>query len=134
MASMKPEVAKTYLGLQKDGFLSRCPDSPNCVCSCHPDDKKSFSEPYLLKTNIITTQTKLRKIIDQWPGATLVKETSDYWHVEFVSKIMKFVDDLEVLFDDDKKLMHIRSASRLGYSDLGANRKRVTKLFAQLDK
>jgi len=48
--------------------------------------------------------------------------------VEFRSNVFRFVDDVEFLFDREKKLIHVRSASRVGYSDLGVNRKRVEKI------
>jgi uncharacterized protein (DUF1499 family) len=60
--------------------------------------------------------------------ATFVKETESYWHVEFRSRIFRFVDDVEFLFDRDSKVIHVRSASRVGYSDLGVNRARVEKI------
>ncbi|CAB1059228.1 hypothetical protein D1BOALGB6SA_3986 [Olavius sp. associated proteobacterium Delta 1] len=44
------------------------------------------------------------------------------------SLIFQFVDDVELLFSDEKNLIHVKSASRIGYSDLGANRKRVERI------
>jgi len=55
---------------------------------------------------------------------------SFYWylHVEFRSTLFRFVDDVEFVIDEPQGLIHIRSASRVGYSDLGANRKRMEKI------
>ena len=62
------------------------------------------------------------------PRSQIVSSTNTYIHVEFTSLIFRFVDDVEFLFDDEKKLIHVRSASRVGYSDLGANRNRVEEI------
>ena len=67
----------------------------------------------------------LRKIILQMKRTKIVTETKNYLHAEFASAIWRFVDDVEFSFDDHAKLIHVRSASRLGYSDFGVNRKRV---------
>jgi uncharacterized protein (DUF1499 family) len=47
---------------------------------------------------------------------------------------MRFVDDVEFLFDDTNKKIHVRSASRVGYSDMGVNRKRVEELRKLLNE
>jgi uncharacterized protein (DUF1499 family) len=58
-------------------------------------------------------------------NATFVVEEDRYWRIEFRSRIFRFVDDVEFLFDPESKRIHVRSASRLGHSDLGVNRQRV---------
>ena len=63
--------------------------------------------------------------------ATVIKESPHYLHVEFSSLLFRFVDDVEFFLDDMEKLIHIRSASRVGYSDLGVNRRRVDKIRAE---
>ncbi len=70
----------------------------------------------------------LKKIILQMKRTKIVTETNVYLHVEFTSAIWRFVDDVEFFFDGAKKLVHVRSASRLGYSDFGLNRKRVENI------
>jgi uncharacterized protein (DUF1499 family) len=62
------------------------------------------------------------------PRTTIVTLEEDYIRAEFKSRIFGFVDDVEFWFDDEQKVIHFRSASRVGYSDLGANRKRMEKI------
>ena len=66
------------------------------------------------------------------PRARLVQESDNYLRYEFSSFVFRFVDDVEFFVDDGKKLIHFRSASRVGHSDLGANRKRMTKICREL--
>jgi uncharacterized protein (DUF1499 family) len=58
----------------------------------------------------------------------LIQEDAAYLHYEFTSLLLRFVDDVEFLFDDDTKTVHFRSASRTGYSDLGVNRRRMERI------
>jgi uncharacterized protein (DUF1499 family) len=64
--------------------------------------------------------------------ASIVREArgdaGPYVYAEFRSKLLGFVDDLELLYDDKAGLFHVRSASRLGRRDFGVNRTRVEKL------
>jgi uncharacterized protein (DUF1499 family) len=58
----------------------------------------------------------------------------NYIHAEFVSAIFRFVDDVEFLFDDHQKVIQVKSASRVGYYDLGVNRRRIEKIRKQFDQ
>ena len=64
------------------------------------------------------------------PNAAIISQEDNYLHATFTSKLFRFVDDVELLLDGDK--VHVRSVSRVGYSDLGANRKRVEAIRAAL--
>ncbi len=70
---------------------------------------------------------KLKQVI-QAQGGKLVEDKEDYLHATFTSTLFRFIDDLELSLDENNKLIHIRSASRVGHSDLGQNRKRVERL------
>lgn len=128
MARMNPTLAKTFLGVQKNGKLSRCPDMPNCVCSQYPDDTAHFMEPLNFKGSVDDARAKLKNIIRNFKGFNLVEEKGDYLRVEVVSSLFRFVDDIEFLFNAEANRIHFRSASRLGTWDLGANRKRVLEI------
>ena len=107
-----------------DGRLRECPGSPNCVVS-YPTDEQHYIEP------VKGGETELKKIVaflEKEPGFTVVSSSDTYLYVTFTSKIFGFVDDTEFLLVDD--LIHVRSASRVGKSDLNANRKRVEGLRA----
>jgi uncharacterized protein (DUF1499 family) len=67
----------------------------------------------------------LKQAIGLMARAELVQEGPAYLHYEFTSLLMRFVDDVEFLFDDETKTVHFRSASRTGYGDFGVNRRRM---------
>jgi uncharacterized protein (DUF1499 family) len=117
----RPENA----GVQ-NGRLRDCPSSPNCVNSQAADDRHGLP-PLRYQDEKEAAFKRLKKIITSIKGNTIVAETGDYLHIECKSKIMGFVDDLEFFFPDEA-VIHVRSASRLGYSDFGVNRKRVEHL------
>lgn len=114
-------VAGKNLGFKP---LPPCPQSPNCVSSQSPDPQH-FIEPLGYQGSLDETKARLVQIISTLPRTRLVEEEPTYIHAECTSLIFRFTDDLEFAFDDIQKVIHIRSASRVGYSDLGANRKRV---------
>jgi uncharacterized protein (DUF1499 family) len=67
-----------------------------------------------------------------WPGATLVTQRPGYLHAECRTKWMGFVDDVEFLLDPAARVIHVRSASRLGRRDFGTNRERIEAIRAAL--
>lgn len=123
---MTPEQAKKTIGLNEEGKLFPCPDMPNCVCSMYDEDSKHHMEAW--KINQTNVREKLIAILDALTEARIVESSENYIRAEFTSKLFKFVDDVEFLIDSQNSLLHFRSASRLGYSDLGANKKRMKKL------
>lgn len=114
------------LGL-KEGRLRPCPTSPNCVNSMGSEDAEHRVEPL---RGISLEQ--LRQVLQGLERVQIVSEQENYLHAEFTSRIMGFVDDVEFVYVPDERLIHVRSASRLGYSDLGANRQRIEALRSQL--
>ena len=126
MLGMQPP---SHLGVH-DGQLAPCPDRPNCV-STQAEDGEHRVEPLALDA-IADASEAIRQAVRSLPRTTIVTETDDYVHAECRSLIWRFVDDLELWIDRDNGLLHARSASRLGYSDLGVNRQRVEQLFSEL--
>ena len=108
-----------------DGKLSRCPDQPNCVCSEYKNDSDNYVEPVRLfrgaKPEIMSEIKKV--ILDM--GGSIQAESEHYIACTFTSSLFRFVDDFEARIEPAEGLVHIRSKSRVGYSDLGVNRKRV---------
>jgi uncharacterized protein (DUF1499 family) len=104
------------------GRLLKCPSSPNCVCS-QDDDPGHHTEPirYSGKDPIAT----LAVVVGSMPGGKVISSTDDYLYAEYTSFLFRFVDDVEFQLDPPAKLIHCRSASRAGHSDLGVNRKRI---------
>ena len=111
----------------KDGRLSRCPKSPNCVSS-QSEDRAHYVEPLEYTGTREEAMKKLIAVIESMSRTRIITKTDDYLHAEFRSLIFRFVDDVEFYFDDGEKTIHMRSASRVGYSDLGVNRKRVERV------
>lgn len=116
----------TSIGLT-DGVLASCPSRPNCVVSMH-GDQTHFIEPFTFQTGKNEAIAALKNILSAQKRTAIVEETSNYLHVEFKTRFFKFVDDVEFYFPEDENVVHIRSASRLGYSDMGLNRKRMESL------
>jgi uncharacterized protein (DUF1499 family) len=115
-----------YTGL-RDGKLSECPDSPNCVSS-QTAKKDHAVDPLSYNGSYSEAKHALLSIISSLPRTKIIADNDRYIHVTFTSRLMRFVDDVEFLFDETNKQIHIRSASRMGYSDMGVNRKRVEDL------
>ncbi len=104
-----------------NGALTACPESPNCVSSFETDEEHAI-EP------IAASLEQIGRALLARDEANVVEAASNYLYVEFTSRIMGYVDDVEFLFDPATGLTHVRSASRVGYSDLGANRKRIESI------
>ena len=111
--------------------LARCPDRPNCVSS-EASDANHAVESMQLKGDTATGWEGVRRVVGRWPRTGIVKATDRYLHVECKSRVFGFVDDLELLLDPVTGEVAIRSASRVGYSDLGVNRRRVEALRQEL--
>jgi len=114
-----------------EGDLSRCPDTPNCICSEYKDDANHYIDPIIIPPDVtIDTLPILEKVIKDM-GGTILIEKENYISSAFSSAIFRFVDDFEIRIDPIQKVIHIRSASRAGKGDMGVNKKRA-ELFKQL--
>ena len=117
------------------GVLPPCPDSPNCVSSLAlPTDERHFIEALPLSVDRGLAMTWLRKNALRLPGASLAAMGPDYLRVECKSDLFGFVDDLELTLDPALPIVHVRSASRLGYGDMNVNRERVEALRGLLKR
>lgn len=107
--------------------LAGCPSRPNCVSS-KASDKKHAIEPFLLKRDPAAGWNAIKKIIASSPRTTIVKANNNYLQAECKSRLFGFIDDMELQLDPVTGTIDIRSASRTGYYDFGANRRRVSDL------
>ena len=114
------------LGMQ-DGKLLPCPSTPNCVSSQNRNSTH-FVEPLRFKGPAAEAIKGLISVVTSMKRTRMVSEKKNYLHMEYRSAFFRFVDDVEFLIDNKNKLIHIRSASRVGYSDLGVNRRRAEKI------
>jgi uncharacterized protein (DUF1499 family) len=115
----------TNLGVT-DGKLALCPGSPNCVNS-----QSQVPQSQIAPLPLVAIAT-LRKVIEGMERTTIIEQTDRYLYAEFKSKLMGYVDDVEFYLDPNENVIQVRSASRLGQSDLGVNRKRVEEIREKL--
>ena len=100
------------------GKLSSCPESPNCVSSYSSNDTHKISP---LKSSI----EEIQQILISQDRVKIITQNEHYLYAEFTSKLMRYVDDVEFYYVPEEQVVHVRSASRLGKSDMGVNRKRI---------
>jgi uncharacterized protein (DUF1499 family) len=111
-----------------EGRLQPCPDKPNCVSSEFVSDAAHYVEPIVYSADEAErVMPRLKTIIVDMGGSIQVEE-ADYLAATFTSSVFRFTDDLELRIDTDQKTIQLRSASRVGHGDGGANRKRVELL------
>lgn len=116
------------------GKLSMCPDKPNCVSSEQHNDVEHYLEPVTLQFATSPDSVTVIKTVIVDMGGVIQEQHGEYIAAVFSSSVFGFVDDLEVRVDPRERLLHIRSASRVGYGDAGVNRKRIErfrKLYAE---
>lgn len=123
-------TAPDNLGI-REGRLTACPDSPNCVNSQASDERHAI-EPLPLKGSAEETQARLKALLSEEPRVTLVEEAPGYLRAEFSSKLMRFVDDVEFMIGG--AAVDVRSASRLGYADFDVNRERIEHLRQRISE
>lgn len=109
------------------GRLTPCPKTPNCVSTQAPPGKQHM-DPIPYKGSVEQARQRLFSALRGFERVTIVEEGPDYIHAEFRSKLLRFVDDVELVVDEQAKLVHFRSASRTGRYDFGVNRQRMEKL------
>ena len=110
-----------------NGQLSPCPASPNCVVSQNGDSDHEI-EAIAYQGDRQAAKESLLKVLSVVPRTEVVEQTDDYIHAESTSRIFKFVDDVEFYFPQAEKIIQVRSASRVGESDLGVNRRRIEQI------
>jgi len=106
------------------GTLRPCPNSPNCVSSELGTAADKLVPPFPAPGGR-SDLARLAEVVRAWPRTEVITTSSEYFHAESTSLLLRFVDDVEFRFDSVAQVIHVRSASRLGESDLGVNRKRV---------
>lgn len=112
------------IGIQ-NGRLTPCPDSPNCVSSYATDESHGIAP-------LAATIPQIESVLLDMERTNIVASRGNYLYAEFTSRLLGFVDDVEFLYDPGTAVTHVRSASRLGYSDLGANRSRIEAIRNRL--
>ena len=114
------------------GKLAPCPNSPNCVSSQSTDAAHQIA-PLAFTSSPEEALANLKTIIESLPRTKIITESQDYLYAEFKSALLGFVDDVEFYLDRNANVIQVRSASRLGQSDLGVNRKRIETIRAKFN-
>jgi len=114
----------------ENGQLKECPTTPNCVNS-QAKDKQHFIEPIVITGPPLEAKKHILNILKELKQSKIKVVEDDYIRAEFTSRVFRFVDDVEFYFPDTKSeegIIHVRSASRVGHSDFGVNRKRIEQI------
>lgn len=105
----------------REGRLAPCKRSPNCVSSqANPSDLEHYIAP------IHGSMAAARSAVESFPRTRIIKNEKNYLYAEFRSRLLRYVDDVELFFDG--QVLQVRSCSRLGRRDFGVNRRRVEAL------
>lgn len=138
MIAALPGFAQIFSGKRpatlgvKDGQLATCPSSPNCVSSqADKADAEHYIEPIAYSGDAAGAIAQLKAVINGMERTQIIEASDDYIYAEFASSLMGFVDDVEFYADAANGVIQVRSASRLGQSDLGVNRKRIDAIRQQ---
>lgn len=121
-----------------EGRLKAPSSAPNSVSSQadqwpgHPQQAYARIAPLALPGDRSGAMVRLKTLVEATPGAKVVKAEGDYLYAQYTTPLMKYVDDVEFWLDPAAGVVQVRSASRLGHSDMGANRKRIEALRARL--
>lgn len=112
----------------REGVLAPCPGSPNCVSSQAANERNRIA-PLVFNGDPGAAFARLKRVLSGRSDTIIVDDLPDYLRVEL--RTILFVDDGEFLLDRTNNVIHVRSASRLGYSDLGKNRSRIEEIRNQ---
>ena len=115
------------LGVRTGGRLAPCPTSDNCVSSDATTAQHRI-DPFRLNGEAEEVWSRVRAAVEALPRTSLVSSDTGYLHAACKSRIFRFIDDLELHLRADEGIIAVRSASRVGRSDLGVNRRRVEEL------
>jgi len=110
---------------ESNSRLRPCPRSPNCVSTLVDEDAGHRMEPIPLEGSPEDALERLKEILSSRAHTEVVEEEGLYLHAEETSALLRFVDDVEIEIDPEAREIHFRSSSRVGWSDLGVNRRRM---------
>ncbi|WP_199197714.1 DUF1499 domain-containing protein [Chroococcidiopsis sp. CCALA 051] len=115
------------------GELAPCPNTPNCVSSQSQDHAHKI-EPFIYNSSAQAAMTDLKTVLQSFRRTKPIAQSENYLYTEFTIPVVGFVDDVEFSLDENARVIHVRSASRMGESDLGVNRSRIETLRARFNQ
>jgi len=119
-----------------NGELKPCPKTPNCVNS-QAVGKKQYIEPIHYAGTQDESRARILQVLGSLKRTKIVTAQQNYIRAEVASALFRFVDDVEFYFQEEQAgetVIHIRSASRIGYFDFGVNRKRIERIRSKFYK
>ena len=131
MAWARSAKRPTNLGVS-NGQLAPCPNTPNCIATQNAAASQQMP-PLSYTGSVADAKARLFKVVQSMPRVEQLADQDKYLAFVFRSRLIGYPDDVEFLLDDTAKLIHFRSASRLGKGDMGVNRARmeaISKAFA----
>jgi len=131
MPRLGSSVAGGVITRDGDQVLADCPGSPNCAGSMSSEPARRI-DALPGKGSVQASLEALESLLVAEPGAQVVERRGPYLHATFTTRLMRYTDDVEFLVDAPGDRIEVRSASRLGKSDLGANAARIERLRAAL--
>lgn len=112
-------------------YVAKCPATPNCVSTADgPEDPEHHAAPLRFEGDVAAAKARMKALVLAMPRTALVAETEDGLRFTFTSKVFRFVDDVDFVFDAASGTVAYRSASRVGRGDMGVNRKRMEAVAA----
>lgn len=115
-----------HLGVD-NGMLAPLPSTPNAVSSQVESEHRGYIEPFSLQNGTISLED-LRAIVQADEQAEIVAQDERYMHAVYSSNVFKFKDDVEFYVNEEENKIDVRSAARVGYSDMDVNRKRIESI------
>ncbi|MCC7335798.1 MAG: DUF1499 domain-containing protein [Pirellulaceae bacterium] len=115
------------MNAQSSSPLPDCPDKPNCVCTQATRPEQAMA-PLCFSGSAAEAIEQVVRQMEKLPRVGIIERRENYLHAVVSSLVFRFKDDVEFYADEQSGLLHFRSASRLGYSDMGANRRRMERL------
>ena len=118
---------------KEGGRFKECPPTPNCVSS-ETQSKARFIERFKPGDRAKESWDLLTGILEKTSNCQVVFQDSTYIRAEFTTRLLRFVDDVEFRLESETSEIAVRSASRVGYSDLGTNRRRLERIRREIER
>ena len=127
-------VAWSPLWAQAGDDIPNCPPTPDCVTSAPTADDGHHVLPLRFEGSAENAWDRLRQALKSQARVAVVEDANGHIRAEATSAVFRFVDDVEFRLDPATRLIHVRSASRVGYWDFGVNRRRIESLREKLSR
>ncbi len=114
-----------------NGQLAACSKTPNCVSTTHQDLNRLMLPVKYEGLSLEEAKDVLFEVLKTLPKIKIEKDEGTYVHAEAQTMVFEYVQDVEFLFDEEAKTLHFRSASRVGFTDFGSNKRRMQSIVAR---